>query len=115
MNSVTANGVACEVIQYTNAEDVQRYCETLMEEEGLEELNFADAFALVGIKYDKEAAMNAATKTQVVEYGEGDTETYPVISCKFNCTGTLNDGTEVEELFCLNYYFMGYGGFLGWF
>ena len=35
---------------------------------------------------------------------------YPVLVYKLNCTGTLKDGTQVEELVVLSYYFDGYGG-----
>ena len=52
-----------------------------------------DAFSLVYLRYDEAAAKEAATETVTANL-----VTYPVITFKLHCTGTLPDGTQVEEL-----------------
>lgn len=113
VNSATVNGLPCEVSQLSSREEIAAY----FTEEDWGPDAFSYAFAMIGLKYDQDAVEAAATETQTVYWGEGeeDFNEYPIASFKLNCTGTLPDGTEVEELFYLNYYFDGYGGPLGWF
>ncbi len=54
------------------------------------------------ICYDEAAAKEAATETVTANL-----VTYPVITFKLHCTGTLPDGTQVEELVRLDYYIDG--------
>lgn len=106
VNSVTANGVACGISAYATPGDVTAFCQTLAKTEGIR-LELPGAFALVRLAYDEEVVKAAATETVTVGGYQ-----YPVISFKFNCTGFLADGTQVEELFILDYYINGYEGSL---
>ena len=107
VNSVTVNGVTCQVEQYSTPAAVKQRCKDLTKSEGFT-VSLPDAFALVCLTYDENAALAAATET--VEDGG---QTYPVLDFKFHCTGTLADGTQVEELFVMSYYITGYGGAYG--
>ena len=107
VNSVTVNGVTCQVEQYSTPAAVKQLCKDLTKAEGFT-VSLPDAFALACLTYDENAAIAAATET--VEDGG---QTYPVLDFKFHCTGTLADGTQVEELFVMSYYITGYGGAYG--
>lgn len=65
----------------------------------------ARCLSLVYLRYDEAAAKEAATETVTANL-----VTYPVITFKLHCTGTLPDGTQVEELVRLDYYIDGYDG-----
>ena len=52
------------------------------------------------------AAKDAATETVTAHQG-----TYPVITLKLHCTGTLKDGTKVTELVSMDYYVDNYTGY----
>ena len=54
--------------------------------------------------------MGAAAKEAATETVTANLVTYPVITFKLHCTGTLPDGTQVEELVRLDYYIDGYDG-----
>ena len=56
------------------------------------------------------AAADAAAKEAATETVTANLVTYPVITFKLHCTGTLPDGTQVEELVRLDYYIDGYDG-----
>ncbi|MDO4515595.1 MAG: S-layer homology domain-containing protein [Bacillota bacterium] len=107
VDSVTVNGVACQVKQYSAPEDVKQLCKDLTKSEGIK-VSQPDAFALVCLTYDESAAKAAAKESAEV----GD-QSYPVLSFRFHCTGTLADGTQVKELFSLPYYIDGYGSKYG--
>lgn len=107
VDSVTVNGVPCQVEQYSTPAAVKQLCRELTKSEGIS-VSLPDAFALVCLTYDESAALAAASET--VEDGG---QTYPVLDFKFRCTGTLDDGTQVEELFIMPYYIVGYGGKYG--
>ena len=49
-------------------------------------------FPLVYLRYDEAAAKEAATETVTANL-----VTYPVITFKLHCTGTLPDGTQVRN------------------
>ena len=84
----------------------RKYVKAPIVTEGIR-LELPGAFALVRLAYDEEVVKAAATETVTVGGYQ-----YPVISFKFNCTGFLADGTQVEELFILDYYINGYEGSL---
>lgn len=107
VDSVTVNGVTCQVKQYSTPAAVKQLCKDLTKSEGIN-VSLPDAFALVCLAYDESAALAAASQT--VEDGG---QTYPVLDFKFRCTGTLADDTQVEELFIMPYYIIGYGGKYG--
>lgn len=107
VDSVTVNGVTCQVKQYSTPAAVKELCKNLTKSEKIP-ISLPDAFALVCLTYDEGAALAAARET--VEDGG---QTYPVLDFKFRCTGTLADGTQVEELFTMPYYIIGYGGKYG--
>ena len=58
----------------------------------------------------REGQMGAAAKEAATETVTANLVTYPVITFKLHCTGTLPDGTQVEELVRLDYYIDGYDG-----
>lgn len=99
VNSATVNGVPCTVTQYTTPKAVADYCK------GLTNCTMPEAFALTGLRYDQSKALANAAES-ITAGGE----TYPVLSFKLNCTGTLKDGTKAEELFIMDYYIDGYWG-----
>lgn len=108
VNNVTVNGRACSVTQYSTRQDVANYVSRQAQALGQDFRLVADKpFALVRLSFNQAAAEAAAGET----VRAGDLE-LPVLSFRFNCTGTLADGTSVEELFVLDYYMNGSGGML---
>lgn len=106
VNSVSANGVPCTVNAWGTQEELLAFYEAHNEApEGAKVEVPEGMIAMLELSYDEEAAKAAATDTHT----ESGIE-YPVIAFKFNCTGILPDGTEVEELFVFNIYIDGYGG-----
>ena len=101
VDSVTANGVPCQITQYTTAKEVKAF----REEQELAETYLKDCFALTCLDYDEKAALEAAPASVV----QGGIE-YPILEFRFRCTGTLADGTETSEIFLLKSYIAGYGG-----
>ena len=102
--SATANGLPCEIEQYPTAAKVKEQCQKISRKED-QTVTLPDAFSLVYLRYDEAAAKEAATETVTANL-----VTYPVITFKLHCTGTLPDGTQVEELVRLDYYIDGYDG-----
>ena len=105
MTSATANGVACKIEQYSTPAKVKEQCRKISRREDVT-VTLPDAFALVYLSYDETAAKDAATKTVTAHQG-----TYPVITLKLHCTGTLKDGTKVTELVSMDYYVDNYTGY----
>lgn len=99
VNSATVNGLPCEITQYTTSKEVTDFYKKNGETANRK------TFALAQLRYNEGAASEAAKETAQVSGTE-----YPVLVYKLNCTGTLKDGTQVEELVILSYYFDGYGG-----
>ena len=99
VNSATVNGQPCEITQYSTSKAVTDFYKKNGETANRK------TFALAQIRYNERAANEAAKETVQVSGSE-----YPVLVYKLNCTGTLKDGTQVEELILLSYYFDGYGG-----
>lgn len=104
VTSATANGLPCEIEQYPTAAKVKEQCQKISRKED-QTVTLPDAFSLVYLRYDEAAAKEAATETVTANL-----VTYPVITFKLHCTGTLPDGTQVEELVRLDYYIDGYDG-----
>ena len=105
VTSATANGVACKIEQYSTPAKVKEQCRKISRREDVT-VTLPDAFALVYLSYDEAAAKDAATETVTAHQG-----TYPVITLKLHCTGTLKDGTKVTELVSMNYYVDNYTGY----
>ena len=105
VTSATANGVACKIEQYSTPAKVKEQCRKISRREDVI-VTLPDAFALVYLSYDETAAKDAATETVTAHQG-----TYPVITLKLHCTGTLKDGTKVTELVSMDYYVDNYTGY----
>ena len=105
VTSATANGVSCKIEQYSTPAKVKEQCRKISRREDVT-VTLPDAFALVYLSYDEAAAKDAATETVTAHQG-----TYPVITLKLHCTGTLKDGTKVTELVSMNYYVDNYTGY----
>ena len=105
VTSATANGVACKIEQYSTPAKVKEQCRKISRREDVT-VTLPDAFALVYLSYDEAAAKDAATETVTAHQG-----TYPVITLKLHCTGTLKDGTKVTELVSMDYYVDNYTGY----
>ncbi len=114
INSVTANGVACTIKQYSTPKDVTDYCAQL-DKDVASKVAPEGTFAMVGLQYDEKAASAAATRHYTEDLGEGETYDYPIIDFKFTATGTLADGTTVTESFVCSYHMDAYDGPLSWF
>ena len=104
MTSATANGVPCQIEQYTTTAKVKEQCRKVSRQAGYT-VTLPNAFSLVYLSYDEAAAKEAATETVTANQ-----LSYPVITFKLHCTGTLKDGTQVQELVTLDYYIDGYTG-----
>ena len=104
VTSATANGLPCEIEQYTTPAKVKDQCRKISRREDFT-VTLPDAFGLVYLRFDEAAAKEAATETVTANQ-----LTYPVITFKLHCTGTLKDGTQVQELVALDYYIDGYTG-----
>lgn len=104
VTSATANGVPCQIEQYTTAAKVKEQCRKVSRQAGYT-VTLPNAFSLVYLSYDEAAAKEAATETVTANQ-----LSYPVITFKLHCTGTLKDGTQVQELVTLDYYIDGYTG-----
>lgn len=104
VTSATANGLPCQITQYTTPAQVKAQCQQISRKEGTT-VTLPNAFSLVSLGYDESAAKQAAT-----EMVTANQLSYPVITFKLHCTGTLPDGTVVKELVTLAYYIDGYDG-----
>lgn len=88
VNKATVNGQNCTLKQYTTQQEVAANIG------GLSSL-YPTAFNYSFLGYDYDAACNAAEHS----YEPGDGKQYPVLEFAFDCTGTLPDGTSVQEVF----------------
>lgn len=104
VTSATANGQPCTIEQYATPAKVKEQCRKISRRVDYT-VTLPDSFALVYLTFDEAAAKEAATETITANQA-----TYPVITFKLHCTGTLKDGTKVEELVALDYYIDGYTG-----
>lgn len=103
IDSAWANGVPCQVKQFTSKTDVsdhlKRYGKDTRDAVG------SNAFCLAYLTYDEAAVLAASRET--VELGG---QSYPVIRFQMNVTGTLLGVGTVHEKAEMAYYILGYWG-----
>lgn len=104
VTQATVNGLPCTLEGWETPEAVKKHCQKVSDKEE-QTVALPGAFALVRLTFDEAKAKERATET--VQAGG---VTYPVLTFKLRCTGTLEDGTEVEELVVMDYYIDGYQG-----
>lgn len=104
VTKASINGVPCRIQeQFSTAKEVKDHCKE--REEALGSLDLGEAFALVYLTYDEEAAKAAAGRSETLNGVE-----YPVMTFQLEVTGTRKDGKTVEEVVSFEYFLNGYGG-----
>lgn len=103
VDAAWANGQPCQIKQYSTKRDVTNQLKKLSKES--KDAVGEDAFALIYLTYDEEAALAAATETV-----ELNGKSYPVIKIQLKCTGTLAAKPAVKEMAQFEYYILGYFG-----
>jgi len=98
LNSVTVNGLPCTIKQYKTAKDAKAALPAI-------ESLYPQSFNYSVLTYDETAAKKAAEHT--MDLGGG--HIYPILIFSFSATGTLSDGSKVQEVFSEAVYIDGYG------
>ncbi len=97
VNSVTVNGQTCQITQSTTQKEALAALPNL-------KTQYPEAFNYTLLTYDEAKAKNAATDS----YDAGGGFGLPLLLFSFNCTGTLKDGTKVNEVFTEAVYIQSY-------
>lgn len=97
-NSITINGQTTKLDQATTTKAAYAKNKEL-------ETLYPGAFNYTVVTYQEEAAKNAATRFYEAPWGER----YPILLVTFDCTGTLQNGTTVSEVFTEAIYIDSYG------
>ncbi len=103
VDAAWANGQPCQFKQYSNKQDVAIQCRRIGSE--ARDSVGENAFCLVYLTYDEEAALKAATETVEI-----NGRSYPVIRFQFQCTGTLVGSGTIHEKAQTDYYIQSYFG-----
>lgn len=98
IDSVTINDLPCTVQQYKTIKEARAALPAI-------ESLYPKSFNYSILSYDEKAANKAA----VHEVDLGGGHTYPILVLSFTATGTLPDGSKVQEVFSEAVYIDGYG------
>lgn len=98
VNSITVNGQAGRLDQATTTKDAYAKNKELAS-------LYPGAFNYTVVTYGEEAARGAATEFYEAPWGEK----YPILLVTFDCTGTLQNGKTVSEVFTEAVYIDSYG------
>lgn len=103
IDEVTVNGLPCTITQHA---DTVKDVTALVKKLKWQDID-TKAFSLIYLRYDEDAAKAAATDTITASDGQ----TYPVLTFRFTCTGTLTTTenrkkvtTTTTERFTLHYF-----------
>ena len=98
VNSITINGQTAKLDQATTTKAAYAKNKEL-------ETLYPGAFNYTAVTYQEEAAKKAATRFYEAPWGEQ----YPILLVTFDCTGTLQSGKTISEVFTEAVYIDSYG------